>query len=106
MPRGVTVVAGVAEGFFLAGEFEVGVDHAFDEFVEADAWVPAELVAGFGGVALEGVDFGGALVAGVDLDVVLPVEVEAFEDLVDEAADGVGVAGGDDVVVGVGLVGA
>ena len=43
----------VGEEFVAAGLFEVGFDHHFDEFVECDAWGPAEDSAGFGGVAKE-----------------------------------------------------
>ena len=54
---------------------------------------------GFGAVAQKQVDFGGAEISGVDLDVLVPIEVEAAEDFVKEFPDGVRLAGGDDVIV-------
>ena len=78
----------------------VGVDHHGDELLEGDVGGPAELVAGFGGVAEEEFDFGGADEGGVNDDVVFVVEADVGEGDLEEVAHGVGASGGDDVVVG------
>ncbi len=66
--------------------------------------LPTELPLGLAGVADEGVDLAGALVAGVVPDMLLPVEVDPVEGRHAEVAHGHRVAGGQDVVVaGVGL---
>ncbi len=87
-----------------AGELEVGEDHFFDEGVEGVGGGPGEVGAGFGGVADEEFDFGGAAEAFVDGDVLAVVEAGLGEGGFAEFADGVGLAGGDDVVVGLGLL--
>jgi hypothetical protein len=56
---------------FLPGELEVVLDHAAHELVDADAGLPAEPFARLAGVAAQGLDFGGAVVAGVDPDVLV-----------------------------------
>ena len=55
---------------------------------------------GFGGVADEEVDFGGAFVAGVVFDVFFPIEADVGEGVFDIFLHGVGFVGGDDIVVG------
>ncbi len=54
---------------------------------------------GFAVVAQEEVDFGGAEVAGVDLDVLLPVELQVLAAVVEEVANRMRFAGRQDVVV-------
>ena len=89
LPGGV-----VGDDAFAAGEFPVGFGHHLCQVLEGDLGLPAEGAAGLGGVAEEEVDLGGAEVAGVDLDVLVPVEAEEAEALVEELADAVGLAGG------------
>src|SRR5438105_2027495 len=93
-------VAGGGEGFFLARELEVAIDHEADELGEFDPGGPAEAFAGLGGVAEEIVDFGGAEVARIDFDVAGPIEAAAIGGEVEELLDGMRLAGGDDVIVG------
>ena len=50
------------------GFLEVGGDHFGAHFFDGDFRDPAELFFGFGRVAEQGFDFGGAEVAGIDLD--------------------------------------
>ncbi len=75
------------------------VAHDLGELAAVDARGPAELLFGFAEVAQEQVDFGGSEVAGVDLDVLLPVELEVLAAVVEEVADGMGLASRQDVVV-------
>ena len=53
---------------FIRRQLHVVVNHEVDQFFKGRRRRPAEVFAGFGGVAEEEVDFGGAEVAGVDLD--------------------------------------
>lgn len=87
-------------GGLEAGKFEVGVYHDADEVFEVDAGFPAEGGAGVGWVGEEEVHFGGAEVAGVNADVVVPVHVEVAKGFVQEFTDGMGFAGADDEVIG------
>jgi len=102
------VFGGGVEGFAVeaveAEGVHVGLHHELDETFEGDAGLPAKLGLGFGGVADQEFDFGGAEVAGVKFDVVLPVEADVGEGDFEKFADGVGFAGGDDVVVGLVLL--
>src|SRR5690349_12368107 len=68
MGRACEGVAGFEEEFFALGEFEVVLDHAAHQVLEGKFGLPAERLAGTGGVAVEVVDFGGAEVAGVLFD--------------------------------------
>jgi hypothetical protein len=63
------------------GELEVGLDHDLHEFLELHLGLPAELLLRLGRVADQQLDLGGTLVAGVVLDVLLPVEVQQAEGL-------------------------
>ena len=47
-----------------------------DQVLEGGCWLPAELAAGLAGVAEQQVDLGGAEVARVDFDVLLPVQTD------------------------------
>ena len=58
---------------------KVGFYHEVNELLEGDGGLPAELLVGFGRIADEEFDFGGAEVAFVEGDVVLPVEVDVAE---------------------------
>ena len=84
---------------FAFYEGKVGIGHDFDELFEGDARLPAEFFASFCGVAQEKIHFGGAKVAGVLFDVVLPVEANVGKGGFHKFAHGVGLAGGDNVVV-------
>src|SRR5688500_3421572 len=83
----------VADNALAAGEAQVVLGHPPRQLLEGYLRLPAEVTPGLGGVAEQEVDFGRAEVAGVDLDVLLPVEVEQAEHLVEELADAVGLAG-------------
>ena len=76
------------------------VHHEFDQFFEEDLGLPAELFFGFGGIADQEFNLGGAFVAGVVFDVFLPVEPGAGESDLAEFFDAVGFVGAHDVVVG------
>ena len=74
-------------------------EHDGDEMGEGGLRFPAHDAFGFRGVAEKLFDFGGAEVARIDFDVVLPIETDEAEGAFDEFADAVHFAGGDDVVV-------
>jgi len=91
-------------GLLIGQQFEVRVDHKGDEIGEAGTGGPAEFLCGFGGITDEEVDFGGSMVAGVEFHVVLPGETDVGESEFEEFSDGMGFAGGDDIIVGGGLL--
>ena len=71
----------------------------FDELLEADLGLPAELAAGLRRIADEEVDLGRPLVAGVEPDVFFPVEPEERERLLENSRTLWVSFGRDDVVV-------
>src|SRR6185436_14076713 len=79
---------------------EVGIDHDLDQLAELHLRLPAEETLRLGVVADEQVHLGGALVAGVEFHELLPVQPDAREGDLAEFADGVGLVGREDVVVG------
>lgn len=94
---------GVRVGCGLTGGREIGFDHFSDHVLEGAGAVPAEDGFDFGGVADE---LGGGFFTdelGIDLDVVLPSEADMGECDFAEVADGVEFAGGDDVIIGLGM---
>src|SRR5262245_9873627 len=68
-----------ARALLAGGELQVRVDHARHEVAEADLGRPAELLSGPARVGEEEIDLGGAEVALVDLDELVPVEPGAPE---------------------------
>ena len=52
----------------LFGFRQIGCNHLLHHFIQRDFWHPAEFLLGFGGVAEQGLGFGGAEVAGADAD--------------------------------------
>ena len=66
--------------------------------------LPLQHLHRLGRVAQQQVHLGGAEVSRVDRDVLVPVQAQQAEHLVEELADAVGLAGGDDVVVGLVLL--
>jgi len=99
------------------GLLEVGFDHGFHQFREADARFPTQHGLGLGRVAEQELDLGGAKVAGIDAHPHLPgvgiptdfIHAGATpldgiaqfpEGPFNEFTHGVSFAGGDDVVVG------
>lgn len=87
--------------FSLFDQLQVVFDHHTDEFVKGDTGTPAELLMGFGGIADQIIDFGGAEETWVGFDVAFPVvDACAGEGGDDEVTDAMGDAGSDDEVVG------
>ena len=82
----------------LADGLEVGVYHELNELLEGEGGLPAELLFCLGRIADEEIDFGGAEVALIEVDVVLPAQVYVAEGDLEEFFDGVGFTCGDDVV--------
>ena len=80
--------------------FDVAVDHHGDQPGEIDRGRPAEILAGFRGIADQVVDLSGPEELWVDVDVLPPVEAGVAERHLDEVADGMALAGRHDVVVG------
>jgi len=64
----IDVVAVVLEQGMFFGFSQVVGDHLGTHFLRGDLRHPAKFLFGFGGVAEQGFDFGGAEVAGVDAD--------------------------------------
>ena len=62
------VVALLLEQGTLFGFSQVRCNHLLHQFIERSFWHPAQFFLGFGGVAEQGFDFGGAEVAGVCAD--------------------------------------
>ncbi len=116
---GAHLLAGTLDGYLG----HVGVDHEIDKLLERGLGrgIPAEFPAGLGGVAPEVDHVGGTVEVGGDLDDhpagggvdallggALSLEAEldagAAEGVEAELADGVLLAGGNDVVLGLGLL--
>merc|ERR1719199_537081 len=95
-------------------------DHLADQFLEGGAELPSDLLLGLGGIAEEKFDLSGAEVLGIDFNqdailivgintnlvdgagLALPLDGSANngECTLDELANGVGLSGGQDVVIG------
>src|ERR1035437_8792416 len=78
---------------------EIALDHHSNEVFKGYGWFPAEYAAGLRSVGHEIVHLGGPEVAGIDFDVLAPVEVRRLEGEVSKFPDGVGMAGTDDIVI-------
>jgi predicted PurR-regulated permease PerM len=83
-----------------ADQVDVGSDHVLNHLLEGDFGLPAELGAGFLGVAHQQINLCGSQEAFVEDDVILPVESGGLERDLAQALHAVGAAGRDDVVVG------
>ena len=103
-----------------ADHLEVLLDHLADQFLEGGAELPSDLLLGLGGIAEEKFDLSGAEVLGIDFNqdailivgintnlvdgagLALPLDGSANngECTLDELANGVGLSGGQDVVIG------
>ena len=103
-----------------ADHLEVLLDHLADQFLEGGAELPPDLLLGLGGIAEEKFDLSGAEVLGIDFNqdailivgintnlvdgagLALPLDGSANngEGTLDELANGVGLSGGQDVVIG------
>ena len=117
------VIVAALERLALDG-LEVLADHLLDEVEEVDPWLPAELGLGLLGVAQQEVDLGGTEVLGIDADedalgvlgvdadlldgalLAAPLDGDAglLEGELTELTDGVTLAGGEHVVVGLVLL--
>src|SRR5262245_28780766 len=83
---------------------EVRADHHLDERGESDLRPPAERALRLARVPDQVIDLGGAQQLGIDANVVLPPEPDGSERDLHEVLDRVRRPGGDDVVVGGGLL--
>src|SRR6266496_2640363 len=95
-----TLGAGRAPSQRAAHVFLVGAHHHLDQALEGDLRLPAEHAQRLARIAVEVIDLGRPEVPRVDLDVLLPVEIQRAERDVQALADAVGFSGRDDVVVG------
>ncbi len=111
--EGGGVLAGSADGRYgralgpvgrMLEPFEVSVDHHRDELREGRAGLPTEASPGEGGVGDQVVDLGRAEEGRVEADVPLGIEARVAERRFDEVAHRVRLAGGDHVVVRLGLL--
>ena len=68
--------------------------------LKQDARLPSQNLFCLGCVAKKQIDFCGSEVTRIDLDVLLPVEIEVSESFIEEFADGVRFTCGDDEIVG------
>lgn len=75
------------------------LDHHGGEFFDGGFWFPAELFFGFGWIAEQEIDFCGAEVAWIELDMVVEVESYGVECHLGELADGDGAACSNNIVV-------
>ena len=83
---------------------KVGLEHQPNEAFERCRRSPAEDALGLRRVAAQLVDLGGAEVARIDPDMALPVKPDQAEGRMSQLANGMHLAGSDDVVVGIGLL--
>src|SRR5262249_53248799 len=88
------------QSVFLAGQLEIVADHCGDELIESHARLPPERRSGLGRVAEEEVDFGGAQVTLIELDIALPIQLATGGGYVEELADGVRFARRHHVIAG------
>ena len=84
---------------FAFSQFPIGLRHHFCKCFKGYVGLPSKRFAGVRRIAQEQIDFGGAEISRVDFHVLLPVEVEQAEYFVQEFADAVGFAGGDDEIL-------
>ena len=93
-------MAGSGQGLFLAGQLEIVVHHEPHQFLEAYPRFPAKQALHFGSIAHQIIDLGRAEVARVGFDMPGPIEAAVGAGQVEEFADGMGFAGGNDIIVG------
>src|SRR5262245_66306193 len=86
-------VTAFREDLFLLRETQVGVEHHFHQSTNVDLRLPAQHASRLGRVALEVIHFGWTEVAGIDLHMTLPVELQLSESQVQEIADRDSLAG-------------
>ena len=79
--------------------FDIGVDHDLDKFLEPDFRLPAKLFLSFGRIADEEIDFGRTFVAGAVFDIFLPIEPDVPEGDFEKLFDGMGLVGGQHVII-------
>ena len=81
-------------------QVEVVLDHSLHELLEGDGRLPAEHLLGLARVAHQHVHFARPHVVGIELDEVVPVQVQVPEDFAQELPHGVRLARRDDEVIG------
>src|SRR5688572_11819477 len=92
--------SGVAQCDFVVSEGQVVVDHQFDELGESHLRFPAELRPGLRRIAKKQLDLRGTVIARIDVDVLLPVEIEEAEGRAEEFADRVSLSSCNHIVIG------
>src|SRR6266481_527188 len=80
-------------------QFAIGIHHQFYEVVKLDLGAPAQNALGFARVALEIIYFRRAEISGIDFDILFPVETSKLKSGLQEFANAMSLAGGDDKVV-------
>ena len=69
------------------GEIQVVFGHDLRQLLEGDFRGPAQFLPSLAGITQQVIHFGGAIEAGVDLHIVMPVEFQVPEDLVQKLGD-------------------
>src|SRR5215218_4078119 len=98
------ISAGLLLGHAPGEELEIRVDHQPDHLLEAGTRLPAELLAGLGGIADEMLNLGGAEETRVGPNVGFGIEPGMLECHPHEVADAVRLAGGDHEILGLVLL--
>ncbi len=92
-------MSGLAQYQFLFGQFEIRIHHHGGQGPDVGLRLPAQQLAALAGIAFEVIHLGGAEVAGVNLHVLLPLQVKTPEGEVEEVTDANAFASGHHVVV-------
>ena len=84
---------------FTLGQLEIRIHHHRGQGADVGLGFPAQQLAALAGVAFQVIHLGGPEVAGIDLHILLPVQIQAAEGEAQEIADADALAGGHHVVV-------
>ncbi len=78
------------------------IHHPCYKFPESHARLPTQLVASLGGIAEQTIHVCGTEVAGINLDMVVPIKTAARGCLIQKLTHGMGFSGGDYIIGGLG----
>ena len=78
---------------------QVRIDHHAYKIPEFDSGTPTELLPGLRSVAQKNVNLRGSVIARIDFNILLPVEIHIAKCFAEKVSHGICLAGRDDVIV-------
>ena len=71
----------------FAGQLQIVIDHQLHELLEVNRRLPAQDSARLARITHQQIDLGRAIVSGIYLDVIVPVEIEMTKSLIEKVFD-------------------